>query len=115
MARHKAAKAMGARGFAEFLPILEKYAKEDPSLAIVDTCVLAIDRINYVNDPANKSQHKSVHTSVDPAPPAIDTNEVKSLEAELSIPSSPFLRDTEPCLVFVKSVLLKLYWLFVKV
>ncbi|KAI7905499.1 armadillo-type protein [Cokeromyces recurvatus] len=88
MVRHEAAEAMGALGFPEFLPILEKYSKECDQ-AIVDTCVLAIDRINYVNDPANKkeNEYKSAYSSVDPAPPTLETKDVQVLGQELIDPN----------------------------
>ncbi|KAL9542621.1 hypothetical protein MBANPS3_008518 [Mucor bainieri] len=86
MVRHEAAEAMGALGFTDFLPILNKYVK-DQDKAIVDTCELAIDRINYVNDPANKKEiHDSAYSSVDPAPPSKETKDVKVLMQELIDP-----------------------------
>ncbi|KAI9483557.1 MAG: armadillo-type protein [Benjaminiella poitrasii] len=87
MVRHEAAEAMGALGFTDFLPILEKYSK-DCDQAIIDTCVLAIDRINYVNSAENKkNQHKSAYSSVDPAPPTLETKDVKVLGQELIDPN----------------------------
>lgn len=83
MVRHEAAEAMGALGFTDFLPILEKYSK-DPDTAIVDTCVLAIDRINYVQ--SNQQKNASVYSSVDPAPPSTETKDVKVLAAQLIDP-----------------------------
>jgi deoxyhypusine monooxygenase len=85
MVRHEAAEAMGALGFNDFLPILEKYS-QDPDQAIIDTCVLAIDRINYMNDPANKKKTNSVYTSVDPAPPSTETKDVQVLKSKLIDP-----------------------------
>lgn len=86
MVRHEAAEAMGALGFTDFLPILEKYS-QDPDPAIVDTCVLAIDRINYMNDPANQKKSTSVYSSVDPAPPSTETKDVQVLASELIDPN----------------------------
>lgn len=84
MVRHEAAEAMGALGFTDFLPILEKYVKEDPDQAIVETCELAINRIKYVNDPSSKKEDiKSIYTSVDPAPPTQETKDVKILGQQL--------------------------------
>ncbi|CAO3647344.1 unnamed protein product [Mucor hiemalis] len=83
MVRHEAAEAMGALGFTDFLPILEEY-KTDPDPAIVDTCVLAIDRINYVQ--SNKPKNTSVYSSVDPAPPLTETKDIEVLAAKLINP-----------------------------
>lgn len=72
----------------ESLPILEKYL-EDKSVAVVETCELAIDKIKYDHDPVNKAEketNKSLYHSVDPAPPTVDTRSVEELEAQLTNP-----------------------------
>ncbi|KAI8977328.1 armadillo-type protein [Mycotypha africana] len=91
MVRHEAAEAMGALGFEDSLPILEKYAKEDPEQAIVETCQLAIERIKYVNDPNNKKdqEYRSIYSSIDPAPPSLEPKDVKTLGQELIDPKLP--------------------------
>ncbi|KAI7906986.1 armadillo-type protein [Cokeromyces recurvatus] len=86
--RHESAEALGAIGSVESLPVLEKYLN-DKSVAVVETCELAIDRIKYENDPKTKAEretNKSAYSSVDPAPPATETKSVEELEAILTNP-----------------------------
>ncbi|KAI8377281.1 armadillo-type protein [Blakeslea trispora] len=85
MVRHEAAEALGAIGSLESLPILEKYLK-DENESVVQTCELAIDKIRYDNDPQNKIErdgNKSLYSSVDPAPPSVETKSVKELGEQL--------------------------------
>lgn len=82
---------MGAIGSLDSIPILEKYLN-DPAESVVQTCELAIDKICYDNDPANKKEKessKSVYSSVDPAPPSCDTKDVKELGRQLMDTSLP--------------------------
>lgn len=76
--RHEAAEAMGAIGDKSSVSILQKYA-DGPAVAqeIRETCVLALQRIQYDGDKAAK-----VYTSVDPAPPAAE-NDVPTLRDTL--------------------------------
>jgi deoxyhypusine monooxygenase len=94
MVRHEAAEAMGALGFTSFLHILNKYTK-DANPAVAETCIISIDRINYVNDPKNKAEQEqinSVYTSVDPAPPTLETKDVKTLGQQLIDPELPLFK-----------------------
>ncbi|CAB90789.1 Deoxyhypusine hydroxylase [Schizosaccharomyces pombe] len=87
MVRHEAAEALGALGFTESLPVLEKYYKEDPLAPIRETCELAIARIQWKNglDKNNEKITPSMYDSVvDPAPPMPDhEQDVKSEVAKL--------------------------------
>ncbi|KAI8089159.1 armadillo-type protein [Halteromyces radiatus] len=85
MVRHEAAEALGAIGSIESIDILEKYLK-DPSVAVAETCELAIDKIRYDNDPKTKEereQNTSLYSSVDPAPPSINKKSVQVLGEQL--------------------------------
>ncbi|KAI9490169.1 armadillo-type protein [Zychaea mexicana] len=91
MVRHEAAEAMGAIGTLESIPILEKYLN-DSSEAVAETCVLALEKIRYDNDPKNKEErekNKSLYNSVDPAPPSANVKTVKELGQQLMDTSLP--------------------------
>lgn len=86
MVRHEAAEALGALGQLDSLPVLEQYL-HDPSTAVAETCELSIAKIKYDNDPKNKEEREknhSAYTSIDPAPPAVNTQSIPELEAELT-------------------------------
>ncbi|KAI8969294.1 armadillo-type protein [Mycotypha africana] len=88
MVRHEAAEALGAIGSLESIPVLKKHLS-DQSRSVVETCELAIDKIDYDNDPKNKAEkdaNNSIYNSVDPAPPTTETKSVKELEAILVNP-----------------------------
>ncbi|OHE92848.1 deoxyhypusine hydroxylase [Colletotrichum orchidophilum] len=97
MCRHEAAEALGALGDAGQLGILREYrdrAGED--ICIVETCEIAIDRIEWENSEQRKLEklRKSDFTSVDPAPPMEESQRtVPELEQTLMDPKLPlFLR-----------------------
>ncbi|EEB07202.1 deoxyhypusine hydroxylase [Schizosaccharomyces japonicus yFS275] len=92
MVRHEAAEALGALGFPEALPVLQKYYKEDPLVPIKETCDLAINRICWKNGLERKNEVISTSEYddvIDPAPPLPDATaadvsaEVKKLRSEL--------------------------------
>lgn len=68
--RHEAAEALGALGDVGSLDLLRKYLK-DPSIAVRQTCELAVGRIEWKHSDASKTEtlEKSAFTSIDPAPP----------------------------------------------
>ncbi|KAL4236502.1 hypothetical protein ACF0H5_004888 [Mactra antiquata] len=72
MVRHEAGEALGAIGSKEALPILEQYCK-DPVIEVSETCVLAVERIKYMENEATNSESLSTnpYMSVDPAPPSV--------------------------------------------
>ncbi|CAG9997516.1 unnamed protein product [Clonostachys byssicola] len=77
MCRHEAAEALGALGWADNLDILKEYrdrAGED--ISIIETCEIAIDRIEWENSKAR--QEENDFASVDPAPPMPESG--KSVE-----------------------------------
>lgn len=71
---------MGAIGSPEMIAILEKY-KDDASAEVAETCELALDRINWVQNPDSKDLSQNPYHSVDPAPPATldNVNELKRI------------------------------------
>lgn len=71
MVRHEAAEALGALGDRDSLDVLERVLKEDPSLAVRETCELAIDRIKWQHSTAGSKEmlQPSLYSSIDPAPP----------------------------------------------
>jgi len=72
MVRHEAAEALGAIGERDCIPVLEEYAKH-PVREICETCIVAIDLINWRNDNKEETHEegegKEFH-SIDPAPPS---------------------------------------------
>lgn len=81
MCRHEAAEALGALGWADNLDILKEYrdrAGED--ISIIETCEIAIDRIEWENSKARQEEklRSSDFASVDPAPPMPESG--KSVE-----------------------------------
>ena len=76
--RHEAGEALGAIGNKDSLPLLSKLAKEDPVREVKDTCELAVGRIEWLHGgQAEKEKEKlsaNPYCSVDPAPPAIESN-----------------------------------------
>ena len=82
---------MGAIGSLDVIPVLEKYL-DDPSEAVSETCVLALDKIRYDNDPKNKEErekNQSVYSSVDPAPPSVTVKSPQELGKQLMDTSLP--------------------------
>ncbi|QLQ82673.1 hypothetical protein HG537_0H04360 [Torulaspora globosa] len=86
MVRHEAAEALGALGDKDSLDVLEEAYKNDPSLAVRETCELAINRIKWQHSDAKERENlqQSLYSSIDPAPPlALDkdykVDELKSI------------------------------------
>lgn len=76
------AEALGAIGSPEILSVLEKY-RNDPVIEVAETCQLAVERIKWLQNFKDKEQlSENPYNSVDPAPPATET-EVSKLKATL--------------------------------
>ncbi|CDF88684.1 probable Deoxyhypusine hydroxylase [Zygosaccharomyces bailii] len=91
MVRHEAAEALGALGDKNSLDVLEQVRKEDPSLAVRETCELAIDRIKWQHSKTGSKEalQPSLYSSIDPAPPL-------SLEKEYQVEElQHLLNDTK--------------------
>lgn len=81
MVRHEAAEALGAIGSNKALSILEEH-RSDKTPEVAETCELAIERINWLNNEYPEEKHKlsyNPYNSVDPAPPALITD-IKELK-----------------------------------
>lgn len=72
--RHECAEALGAIGGPEVLDILKEYSS-DPVPEVSETCLLAVDRLNWLA--AGGKENTSAFNSVDPAPPLDETNTEK--------------------------------------
>ncbi|XP_045158721.2 deoxyhypusine hydroxylase-like [Mercenaria mercenaria] len=83
MVRHEAGEALGAIGSKEVLPILEQYTN-DPVTEVSETCLIAIDRIKWLenSEKNTESLSENPYFSVDPAPPSQSDN-VESLKQTL--------------------------------
>ncbi|KAK3091448.1 hypothetical protein FSP39_019922 [Pinctada imbricata] len=70
MVRHEAGEALGAIGSVTSLPVLKEYTK-DPVIEVSETCQLAVERIEWLNNPDRHSEKltSNPYLSVDPAPP----------------------------------------------
>ncbi|CAI6090046.1 unnamed protein product [Clonostachys chloroleuca] len=99
MCRHEAAEALGALGWADNLDILKEYrdrAGED--ISIIETCEIAIDRIEWENSKARQEEklrsRQVDFASVDPAPPMPESGKtVEDLGKDLMNTKLPlFLR-----------------------
>ncbi|CAG9323924.1 unnamed protein product [Blepharisma stoltei] len=66
ISRHEAAEALGAIGNLRFLPILQAYSAS-PIRELAETCQLAIDRINWLQNP-EEIPPSPIILSIDPAP-----------------------------------------------
>ncbi|XP_057254372.1 deoxyhypusine hydroxylase [Pezoporus wallicus] len=81
MVRHEAGEALGAIGNPDVLDILKHYS-EDPVVEVAETCQLAVRRLEWLQE--NKQNlGSSPYLSVDPAPPAEETNVTKLRETLL--------------------------------
>ncbi|GLG94816.1 Deoxyhypusine hydroxylase [Gryllus bimaculatus] len=81
MVRHEAAEALGAIGSEESLDVLLKHL-DDPVPEVAETCELAIERIKWHNNEHKDTERKSPYASVDPTPPA-EESDVEMLEKVL--------------------------------
>ncbi|XP_069646164.1 deoxyhypusine hydroxylase [Haliaeetus albicilla] len=81
MVRHEAGEALGAIGNPKVLDILKRYS-EDPVVEVAETCQLAVRRLEWLQE--NKQEPgASPYLSVDPAPPAEETDVAKLRETLL--------------------------------
>lgn len=66
--------ALGAIGELSVIPLLEKYRK-DPIPEVAETCELALNRLRWLesNNDA-KGLQKNLYSTIDPAPPAEETD-----------------------------------------
>lgn len=97
MVRHEAAEALGALGDEESLEMLEEFHKNDPLVEIRETCELAIERIKWQKEQAQKDAEgkekleQSLYSSIDPAPPLpvdkeYSIDELKQILNDTSVP-----------------------------
>ncbi|XP_042746702.1 deoxyhypusine hydroxylase [Lagopus leucura] len=86
MVRHEAGEALGAIGDPEVLDILKHYS-EDPVVEVAETCQLAVRRLEWLQEHGEEPGSSPYH-SVDPAPPAEETD-VAALRAALLDESRP--------------------------
>ncbi|XP_064252450.1 deoxyhypusine hydroxylase isoform X2 [Passer domesticus] len=78
MVRHEAGEALGAIGNPDVLDILKRYS-QDPVVEVAETCQLAVRRLEWLQN--NKERPgSSPYLSVDPAPPAEETDVAKLRE-----------------------------------
>ncbi|NXF42042.1 DOHH hydroxylase, partial [Nyctibius bracteatus] len=72
MVRHEAGEALGAIGNPDVLDVLKRYSA-DPVVEVAETCQLAVRRLEWLQE--NKEEPSaSPYLSVDPAPPAKETD-----------------------------------------
>ncbi|XP_008946118.1 PREDICTED: deoxyhypusine hydroxylase, partial [Merops nubicus] len=82
--------ALGAIGNPEVLDILKRYS-EDPVVEVAETCQLAVKRLEWLQE--NKEElGSSPYLSVDPAPPAEETDVAKLRDTLLDESCSLFDR-----------------------
>lgn len=86
MVRHEAGEALGAIGDPEVLDVLRRYS-EDPVVEVAETCQLAVRRLEWLQE-HGEEPGSSPYRSVDPAPPAEETD-VATLRAVLLDESLP--------------------------
>ncbi|XP_021234296.1 deoxyhypusine hydroxylase [Numida meleagris] len=72
MVRHEAGEALGAIGDPEVLDVLRRYS-EDPVVEVAETCQLAVRRLEWLQEHGEEPGTSPYH-SVDPAPPAEETD-----------------------------------------
>lgn len=83
--RHEAGEALGAIGDSSTLALLTKIRDEDKIAVVVDTCKLAVERLEWLERGKNDEQDKlsaNPYSSTDPAPPALE-QDFKSLRETL--------------------------------
>ncbi|NXJ05784.1 DOHH hydroxylase, partial [Odontophorus gujanensis] len=81
MVRHEAGEALGAIGDPEVLDVLRHYS-EDPVVEVAETCQLAVRRLEWLQEHGEEPGTSPYH-SVDPAPPAEETDVATLREALL--------------------------------
>jgi len=77
--RHEAGEALGAIGDTSVLPMLIKIRDEDKEEVVIDTCKLAVERLQWIQNGRGESENLSTnpYASTDPAPPACEDNPEK--------------------------------------
>ncbi|KAL1864249.1 deoxyhypusine hydroxylase [Diaporthe australafricana] len=87
MVRHEAAEALGAIGHISNVDILCEYRdRKGENVAVVETCEIALDRIEWENSEERKQEElrQSDFASIDPAPPMPESKKtVEELGNEL--------------------------------
>lgn len=69
MVRHEAAEAIGAISDLASVPFLKEYAVKDESIAVRETCEIALAKVEYDHGLRQReSSALSMYDSVDPAP-----------------------------------------------
>ncbi|XP_053559085.1 deoxyhypusine hydroxylase [Bombina bombina] len=86
MVRHEAGEALGAIADPDVLDLLKEYS-HDPVIEVAETCQLAVRRIEWLQQNPD-APGNNPYLSVDPAPPAEDTD-IPSLRATLLDDSLP--------------------------
>ncbi len=77
--RHEAGEALGAIGdTGAGLEALKRHI-DDPVKAVRDTCILAVDRIEYFRSEIKEDLSENPYNSVDPAPPLADITDEEEL------------------------------------
>ncbi|XP_074642239.1 deoxyhypusine hydroxylase-like [Tubulanus polymorphus] len=89
MVRHEAGEALGAIGSTEVIDLLKEYSK-DSSVAVAETCQLAVERIQWLHSEKSKQEilSENPYCSVDPAPPCEESsvNELKATLLDETLP-----------------------------
>ncbi|EJU03336.1 deoxyhypusine hydroxylase [Dacryopinax primogenitus] len=94
MVRHEAAEALGAIAHPTSMPVLQQYIS-DPDRAVRETCEIALAKVVFDNSPEGKefrSRERSEFTSIDPAPPSEEKEEIPALRARLLDISLPLFQ-----------------------
>lgn len=73
--------ALGAIGSTDVTEILKKYSV-DPNIEVAETCQIALDRVNWLNNNGPTKKDENPYASVDPSPPS-DLKNVDELKALL--------------------------------
>ncbi|XP_075300239.1 deoxyhypusine hydroxylase [Opisthocomus hoazin] len=81
MVRHEAGEALGAIGSLEVLDVLKRHC-EDPVVEVAETCQLAVRRLEWLQEHRDEPGASPYH-SIDPAPPAEETDVAKLRETLL--------------------------------
>jgi deoxyhypusine monooxygenase len=73
MVRHEAAEALGAIGIRrkEVVEVLTRFS-EDKHVEVAETCLLALNRLDYLLGKENEKLSSNPYFSVDPAPPHVN-------------------------------------------
>ena len=92
MVRHEAAEALGAIGEAVALPVLKEF-QGDPNRAVSETCLLALQRMEYFGAAAAAGRpeepNESPYASVDPTPARPVSTSTAALRRELLDEEAP--------------------------